>query len=60
MWKNYEASAWKGSGSSEDVDSKWGLLEGTTNYSDLKDVDLVIEAVFENMDVKEEVFSKTK
>ena len=35
-----------------------GLIEGTTNYSDLKDVDLVIEAVFENMDLKKEVFSK--
>ena len=56
--KNYEASAWKGRISSEDVDVRMGLIEGTTNYSDLKDVDLVIEAVFENMDVKKEVFSK--
>ena len=56
--KNYEASAWKGRISSEDVDVRMGLIEGTTDYSYLKDVDLVIEAVFENMDVKKEVFSK--
>ncbi|XP_061186168.1 peroxisomal bifunctional enzyme-like [Saccostrea echinata] len=34
------------------------LLKPTLNYSDLKDVDLVIEAVFENLDLKKDVFSK--
>ncbi len=33
------------------------LLTGTTEYCDLADVDLVIEAVFENMDVKKDVFT---
>ena len=36
------------------------LLTGTTSYDDLANADLVIEAVFENMDVKKEVFSTLK
>ena len=56
--KNYEASAWRGRITSNDVEERMSLIQGTTNYSDLHDVDLVIEAVFENMDVKKEVFSK--
>lgn len=35
-----------------------GLLTPTLSYGDLADCDLVIEAVFENMDIKKEVFSK--
>ena len=34
------------------------LFSATTDFSDLKDRDLIIEAVFENMDVKKEVFVK--
>ncbi|XP_022079921.1 peroxisomal bifunctional enzyme-like [Acanthaster planci] len=34
------------------------LLKPTLNYADLKNVDIVIEAVFENMKVKKEVFGK--
>lgn len=34
------------------------LLKPTLSYDDIKDVDLVIEAVFENLDIKKEVFSK--
>ena len=34
------------------------MFSATTNFSDLKDRDLIIEAVFENMDVKKEVFVK--
>ncbi len=56
--KNYENSAKKGKLSQEQVEQRMGLLKGTTNYSDLNDVDLVIEAVFEKMSVKKEVFSK--
>ena len=34
------------------------MFSATTNFSELKDRDLIIEAVFENMDVKKEVFVK--
>jgi 3-hydroxyacyl-CoA dehydrogenase len=34
------------------------MFSATTDFSDLKDRDLIIEAVFENMDVKKEVFTK--
>lgn len=55
--KNYEASAKKGRISDAQVEQRMALLSGTTNYADLADADLVIEAVFENMDVKKKVFS---
>lgn len=55
--KNYEASAKKGRISAEQVEERMGQLSGTTNYGDLADADLVIEAVFENMDVKKDVFT---
>jgi 3-hydroxyacyl-CoA dehydrogenase len=56
--KNYEASAKKGRITAEQVKERMGLLTGTTQYSDLANQDLVIEAVFENMAVKKEVFKK--
>lgn len=55
--KNYEASARKGRMSDADVEERMGLISGTTSYDDLAGSDLVIEAVFENMDVKKDVFS---
>ena len=42
----------------EEVEAKMGLIQGALDVSALADVDLVIEAVFENMDVKKEVFAK--
>lgn len=56
--KNYEASARKGRITSAQVEERMALLTGTTQYSDLADADLVIEAVFENMDIKKQVFTK--
>lgn len=55
--KNYEASAKKGRISDAQVEERMALLSGTTDYGDLADADLIIEAVFENMDVKKTVFS---
>mgnify|MGYP003632424052 CR=1 FL=1 len=54
--KNYENSAKKGKLTVAQVEERMSLLGGSTSYSDLADVDLVIEAVFEKMSVKQEVF----
>jgi 3-hydroxyacyl-CoA dehydrogenase len=58
MRKNYEASAAKGRISAAQAEGAMGLLKPTLNLEDLADCDLIIEAVFENMDVKKEVFGK--
>ncbi|MGE4411427.1 MAG: 3-hydroxyacyl-CoA dehydrogenase NAD-binding domain-containing protein [Sphingobium sp.] len=56
--KNYEVTASKGKMKLEDVDTRMGLLTGVTTLEALVDMDLIIEAVFENLDVKREVFAK--
>jgi len=58
MRKNYEASAAKGRMTADQVDGAMGLLTPTLKLEDLADCDLIIEAVFENMDVKKEIFGK--
>jgi len=58
MRKNYEASAAKGRMSAEQVEGAMGLLKPTLSLDDLADCDLIIEAVFENMDVKKDIFGK--
>ena len=40
------------------MNKRLGLIKGTVNYEDLKDADMVIEAVFENMNIKKEVFKR--
>ncbi len=56
--KNYENSLKKGKLTREKLDQRMGLLKTTMSYGDLKDADLVIEAVFEEIGVKEQVFRK--
>jgi len=56
--KNYENSAKKGRFSMEEVEKRMGLLTPTLSMEDLGTADLIIEAVFENMDVKKDVFGK--
>jgi 3-hydroxyacyl-CoA dehydrogenase len=56
--KNYEASAAKGRFKPEQVEAMMGILTPTLNIEDLADCDLIIEAVYENMDVKKEIFAK--
>ncbi len=56
--KNYEATAKKGRMTQDDVEKRMALLDGTLDLGDLKDCDLVIEAVFELMAVKKEIFGK--
>ena len=54
--RNYETSMKKGKLTQAQLDACMALIEPTLSYQDLGNVDLVIEAVFENMDVKEQVF----
>ena len=56
--KNYEASAAKGRLKPEQVTAAMDALSPTLSLDDLADCDLVIEAVYENMDVKKELFGK--
>ncbi|AVS67515.1 3-hydroxyacyl-CoA dehydrogenase [Paracidovorax avenae] len=56
--KNYEAQVAKGKLKQDKYEQRMALLTSTLSYDDLKDVDLVIEAVFEEMGVKETVFKK--
>jgi 3-hydroxyacyl-CoA dehydrogenase len=58
MRKNYEASAAKGKLTSEQVEKAMGYLQPTLDFVELADCDLIIEAVYENMDVKKEVFAR--
>ena len=54
--KNYEAQVKKGKLKQDKYDARMALLSTTLNYADIADADLVIEAVFEEMGVKEKVF----
>ena len=56
--KNYDNSAAKGRMSAADVDRRMGLLAPTLDLATLADCDLIIEAVFENMAVKKELFAR--
>ena len=56
--KNYEAQLKKGKLKQDKFDQRMGLLSTTLSYDDLKDADLIIEAVFEELGVKETVFKK--
>ncbi|MBG9386912.1 3-hydroxyacyl-CoA dehydrogenase NAD-binding domain-containing protein [Caenimonas aquaedulcis] len=56
--KNYEAQVKKGKLKQDKYEKTMSLLTTTLDYNDLKDADLVIEAVFEEMGVKQKVFEK--
>ena len=56
--KNYERTAKKGRISTEDVETRMGLISGELSIEALSSQDLIIEAVFENMDLKKEIFRK--
>ena len=56
--KNYENSMRKGKLTQEQLDKRLGLISGTLSYDDIGQADIVIEAVFEDMGVKEAVFKK--
>jgi len=56
--RNYEASAAKGRFPVEEVAVRMGLLQGGMALEDLSDCDLIIEAVFEDMEIKKSVFTR--
>jgi len=56
--KNYESQVKRGKLSQEKYDQRMTLLSSTLNYEDLKDADMAIEAVFEELNVKQAVFTK--
>jgi len=56
--KNYENTAKRGRLTMADVETRMALFTPTLDLSALADCDLIIEAVFENMDIKKEVFGK--
>jgi len=56
--KNYEATAKKGRMTADQVEKCMSLLDTTLSYDGLAEVDMVIEAVFENMKVKKQVFGE--
>ncbi len=56
--KNYENSVKRGKFTQEQIEQAMACLTPTTDFNALADCDLVIEAVFENMDLKKEIFAK--
>ena len=56
--KNYAATASKGKLTQSEMEARVGRISGTTTWDDLTDVDLVIEAVFEEMGLKKEIFGR--
>jgi 3-hydroxyacyl-CoA dehydrogenase len=56
--KNYENTAAKGRITSEQVEERMSLINGQTSIESLDSQDLIIEAVFENMDLKKDIFKQ--
>ena len=54
----YAGSVTRANLSRSDMDAALGLISGTTDYSDIADADIIIEAVFEDMELKKQIFSK--
>ena len=58
MQKNYEATAARGGIPADAPAKRMGLINGVVGLENVKDADLVIEAVFETMAIKKEVFGQ--
>ncbi len=56
--KNYESSARKGRMTADDAQTRIGRITPTLSWDELRDADIVIEAVFEDLAVKEKVFRR--
>jgi 3-hydroxyacyl-CoA dehydrogenase len=55
---NYERTASRGGITQADVEKRMSLIKGSLDMNDFRDCDMIIEAVFERMDVKQDVFKK--
>ena len=55
---NYAATVSKGRLAQSEMDKRMGLVRGTANLGQVADADIVVEAVFERMDVKQQIFRK--
>jgi 3-hydroxyacyl-CoA dehydrogenase len=58
MRDNYAVSVKRGSLTQAQMDERLPLIQPVTTYEEIADCDVVIEAVFERLDVKQEVFAK--
>lgn len=56
--RNYDIQVQRGRMTAEQVDERMSLLSGTTSYDDLGEADVIVEAVYENLDLKAEIFGK--
>ena len=56
--KNYGITVKRGKLSEDDVKRRMDLIAGTTDYAEIANADIVIEAVFENLELKKEIFAK--
>ncbi len=56
--KNYERTASRGGITAADVEKRMGLISGSLDMNALAPVDMVIEAVFERMDIKKDIFTR--
>ena len=56
--RNYDIQVQRGRMSEAEVEERMSLLSGTTDYQGLSSADVIIEAVYENIDVKVETFKK--
>ena len=55
---NYQRSADRGRFPQKEVQQRMNLINGGTSLSDLSECDLIIEAVFENIEIKRQIFSE--
>jgi 3-hydroxyacyl-CoA dehydrogenase len=56
--KNYAGTMSKGRLKQEDMDKRLNLIKGSTDLADVAEADVIVEAVFERMDVKQDLFGK--
>ena len=56
--KNYLTSVKRGKLTEEDVEKRMALVRPTFDYSDIKEADIVVEAVFESLELKKKVFGE--
>lgn len=56
--KNYQRMVDRGRLSADALEKRMGLITGTLDYADFGQADVVVEAVYENLDVKKEVFKQ--